>query len=97
MNMEFFQVHRYGKTTKAVKKVNPLQQQISIAPDTDVYFVNTKFSDPNCGFVMTAEGIVITTTTNCELTGEAILKYVEPAKAKIATGELGDLNLKFNF
>lgn len=96
MNMEFFQVRRYGEAKKEIKKTNFLGDDITIPVDTVVYFVNTKFSVPTCGFVMTAEGVVATKTTDFDGTNDSVRKIADAAKAKIAAGEIGNLEMKFN-
>jgi hypothetical protein len=92
-NMECLNVRKYGtfQEDRTIKDIHG--ESLDVLNGEQVYFVNTKFSDPSYGFLMTAER-VWQKTEGCILTTEEIEKITVEAKKKIAEGDEG-LGLKF--
>lgn len=81
---------------RAVKKRNPVGEDIDLPENTQVFFVNTKFRDASYGFLMTFSGIVVNTAPHCDMNPEEIKRFAKLARERLLRGDKVDKRVKFN-
>jgi hypothetical protein len=90
--MEFLNVTVYGTMTD-----NQTVKGVDLKKGDKLYWINTVFSKPNYGFLMTADGTLLNKGKDSKFTKKQIAQATKEALEVIKNGKLGALGMSFNF
>jgi hypothetical protein len=92
--MKFLNVREYTSVeiSKVVTDVN--MNKITIPAGEKLYFVNNVFSRPHSGFLMTADGVPLSATTDSSLTPDEMVKLAAMASKNVKSGKFEKLCIR---